>query len=76
MDGIKVNLDLLLVKRKMKLKTLSELTGLSEQNLSLIKTSKARGIRYSTLYLICKHLKCQPGDLLECETENTGEEKQ
>ena len=68
MEKIKVNLDLLLVKRKMKLKTLSELTGLSEQNLSLIKTGKARGIRYSTLYLLCKHLQCQPGDLLEIET--------
>ena len=70
MDGIKVNLDLLLLKRKMKLKTLSELTGLSEQNLSLIKTEKARGIRYSTLYLVCKHLQCQPGDLLECDFSN------
>lgn len=68
MEKIKVNLDLLLVKRKMKLKTLSELTGLSEQNLSLIKTGKARGVRYSTLYLLCKHLQCQPGDLLEIET--------
>lgn len=53
----------------MKLKTLSELTGLSEQNLSLIKTSKAKGIRYSTLYLICKHLQCTPGELLECEIQ-------
>jgi putative transcriptional regulator len=66
MDGIQVNLDLLLVKRKMKLKTLAQLTGLSEQNLSLIKTGKARGVRFSTLYLICKHLQCQPGELLEC----------
>lgn len=66
MDGIHVNLDMLLVKRKMKLKTLAELTGLTEQNLSLIKTGKAKGIRYTTLYLICKHLQCQPGELIEC----------
>ncbi len=56
----------MLAMRKMRLKKLAELTGLSEQNLSLIKTGKARGIRFSTLYLICKHLNCQPGDLLEC----------
>ena len=71
MDEIQVNLDLLLLKRKMKLKTLAELTGLTEQNLSLIKTGKARGIRYSTLYLICKHLKCQPGDLLACNIDES-----
>ncbi len=70
MDDIQVNLDLLLVKRKMKLKTLAELTGLTVQNLSLIKTGISRGIRYSTLYLICKHLNCQPGELLECKLDD------
>lgn len=49
MAEIQIHLDLLLVKRKMKLKTLAQLTGLTEQNLSLIKTGKARGIRYSTM---------------------------
>lgn len=66
MEQVQVNLDMLLLKRKMKLKTLAELTGLTEQNLSLIKTGKAKGIRYTTLFLICKHLQCQPGDLIEC----------
>ena len=70
MAEIQIHLDLLLVKRKMKLKTLAQLTGLTEQNLSLIKTGKARGIRYSTLKLLCEHLKCQPGDLLTHETDS------
>ena len=62
---IKVNLDLLLVKRKMKLTELSEKVGISIQNLSILKQGKAKAIRFSTLSKICDALDCSPGDLLE-----------
>ena len=62
---IQVNLDLELVKRKMKLNELSEEIGISIQNLSILKTGKAKAIRFSTLEKICKILDCTPGDLLE-----------
>ncbi len=64
---IVVNLDVVLAQKKMKLKELSEEIGISMTNLSLLKTGKARGIRFSTLMLICKALDCQPGDLLAFE---------
>ena len=60
-----VRLDVALALRKIKLKTLSELTGISLGNLSILKTGKARAIRFSTLDAICKALRCSPGDLLE-----------
>jgi putative transcriptional regulator len=60
-----VNLDVMLAKRKMRLNELSEQTGISIQNLSILKTSKARAVRFSTLNLICQILDCQPGDILE-----------
>jgi putative transcriptional regulator len=60
-----VNLDVMLAKRKMRLNELSEETGISIQNLSILKTSKARAVRFSTLNLICQVLECQPGDILE-----------
>lgn len=59
-----VNINLMLVKRKMKSKELAEKIGISEQNLSILKTSKAKAIRFSTLEAICKALHCQPGDIL------------
>ncbi|AVX05415.1 helix-turn-helix domain-containing protein [Maritalea myrionectae] len=62
---IVVNLDVMLAKRKMRLKTLSERVSLTEQNLSMIKTGKAKGMRFETLAKICDVLDCQPGDLLE-----------
>lgn len=62
--AIIVDLDLVLVKRKMKLSTLSELVGVSLQNLSILKTGKAKAIRFSTLEAICRVLECQPGDIL------------
>ncbi len=62
---IVVNLDVMLAKRKMRLKTLSERVELTEQNLSMIKTGKAKGMRFETLAKICDVLDCQPGDLLE-----------
>jgi putative transcriptional regulator len=63
--SIIVNLDVMLAKRKMKLQDLSELVGITIQNLSLLKTGKVKAIRFSTLDSICKHLDCQPGDILE-----------
>lgn len=60
-----VNLDVMLAKRKMKLQDLSALMGITIQNLSILKTGKAKAIRFSTLASICSHLNCQPGDILE-----------
>lgn len=65
MKGIIVNLDVLLAKRKMRSKELAEVVGITEQNLSILKTGKAKALRFSTLEAICKALKCQPGHLLE-----------
>ena len=62
---ISVNLDVMLAKRKMQLKELSEIVGVSVVNLSILKQSKAKAIRFSTLEAICEALDCQPGDLLE-----------
>ena len=63
--AIRVNLDLMLVKRKMTLTELSERVGVSVTNLSLLKTGKVKGVRFSTLDAICTVLDCQPGDILE-----------
>ncbi|UCF05614.1 MAG: helix-turn-helix transcriptional regulator [bacterium] len=63
--AIEVRLDLILVKRKMKLTELSEKVGISMTNLSLLKTGRVKGMRFSTLDAICRELNCQPGDLLE-----------
>jgi putative transcriptional regulator len=60
-----VNLDVVLATRKMKLNELSEAVGVSVQNLSVLKTGKARAIRFSTLEALCRALSCKPGDLLE-----------
>ena len=63
--AIVVNLDIMLAKRKMKLKELSDVVGVSVVNLSILKQSKVKAIRFSTLDSICKTLNCQPGDILE-----------
>jgi putative transcriptional regulator len=63
--GIIVNLDVMLAKRKMKSNELSQRIGITEQNISILKTGKARAIRLSTLDAICRELECQPGDILE-----------
>jgi putative transcriptional regulator len=60
-----VNLDVVLATRKMKLNELAEVVGISAQNLSVLKTGKARAIRFSTLEALCRALACAPGDLLE-----------
>ena len=63
--AIRVNLDLMLVKRGVKLSELAEAIDITLPNLSILKTNKARAIRFSTLEAICRCLDCQPGDLLE-----------
>ena len=63
--AIQVNLDLILVKRKMSLTELAQRIDISMTNLSLLKTGKVKGIRFSTLEAICRELDCQPGDILE-----------
>ncbi|ERM92959.1 XRE family transcriptional regulator [Caldanaerobacter subterraneus subsp. yonseiensis KB-1] len=62
---IRVNLDVMLAKRKMTLSELSEKVGITMANLSILKTGKAKAIRFSTLDAICRVLECQPGDILE-----------
>ncbi|MFD2514420.1 helix-turn-helix domain-containing protein [Pontibacter locisalis] len=63
--AIIVNLDVMLARRKMSLSELAEKVGLTLSNLSILKTGKAKAIRFSTLEAICKALDCQPGDILE-----------
>jgi putative transcriptional regulator len=60
-----VNLDVMLARRKIKSRELAAYVGITEQNLSLLKSGKVRGIRFGTLERICTYLDCQPGDLLE-----------
>ena len=62
---IVINLDVMLARNKMKSKDLAAQVGITEQNLSLIKSGKVKGIRFSTLETICRELNCQPGDILE-----------
>ena len=64
-----VNLDVMMAKRKMSLNELSEKVGLTLANLSILKTGKAKAIRFSTLEAICQVLDCQPGDILEYAKE-------
>lgn len=60
-----INLDVVLARCKKRSKELAEAISITEQNLSILKTGKAKAIRFSTLEAICKYLNCQPGDLLE-----------
>ncbi|HLB58281.1 MAG TPA: helix-turn-helix transcriptional regulator [Gammaproteobacteria bacterium] len=64
-SSIIINIDVMLAKRKVRSKELAEAIGITEQNLSILKTGKAKAIRLITLDAICRYLKCQPGDLLE-----------
>ena len=68
--SIIVNLDVMLAKRKMRSKELAELIGITEQNVSLLKSGKVRGVRFDTLGRICEVLNCQPGDLLEYRADD------
>ncbi len=64
-----VNIDVMMAKRKMSLTELSERIGITMANLSVLKTGKAKAIRFSTLAALCKELNCQPGDILEFAPE-------
>ncbi len=63
--AIIVNVDVMLARRKIRSKELAEAIGITEQNLSILKTGKAKAIRLATLNAICQYLSCQPGDILE-----------
>jgi putative transcriptional regulator len=65
MGKIIVNLDVMMARRKMSLSELAERVGLTQANLSILKTGKAKAVRFSTLEAICRELECQPGDILE-----------
>ncbi|MDO8953366.1 MAG: helix-turn-helix transcriptional regulator [Gammaproteobacteria bacterium] len=67
--SIIINLDVMLAKRKVRSKDMAEAIGLTEANLSILKTGKAKAIRLSTLEAICAYLDCQPGDILEYKQE-------
>ena len=71
--SIVVNLDVMLARRKMKLNELSESVGISVTNLSLLKTGKAKGIRFNTLEAICRTLNCKPGDILDYINDQNNE---
>ena len=66
---IRINLDVMLAKRKMSLTELSERVGLTMANLSVLKTGKAKAVRFTTLDALCRALDCQPGDILEYVAE-------
>ncbi len=68
--SVKVNLDLLLVQRKMSLTELSEAVGITLANLSILKRGKAKAMRFSTLVAICEALECEPGDILQLGQED------
>lgn len=67
-----VTLDVMLARRKMRSRELSEKIGITEQNVSLLKSGKVSGIRFDTLGRICEALQCQPGDILEYRPDETG----
>lgn len=64
---IRINLDVMMARRKMSLTELADRVGITLANLSILKTGKAKAIRFSTLDALCQALDCQPGDILECE---------
>jgi len=70
---IVVRLDVMMARRKMRAKELARRVGITEANLSLLRSGKVRGLRFSTLEAICLHLQCQPGDLLDYEAAEVGE---
>ncbi|MFN4185824.1 MAG: transcriptional regulator [Alphaproteobacteria bacterium HGW-Alphaproteobacteria-18] len=73
---IRVTLDRVLLERRMSLTELSERVGVTLANLSILKTGKAKAIRFSTLEALCRELKCQPGDLLVFDTEGEEDARQ
>ena len=77
MEKIIVNVDVMMAKRKITLTELAEKIGITPANLSVLKTGKAKAIRFSTLQSLCKVLRCQPGDILEYQPDDgeVGEKK-
>lgn len=71
--NIIVNLDVMLAKRKMKSKDLADAIGITTANLSILKTGKAKAVRFATLAAICRELDCQPGDILEYVSDDTSQ---
>ena len=71
---IVVNLDVMLARRKMRSKELAERIGITEQNVSLLKSGKVKGVRFDTLENICRALDCQPGDILEYRADENSAE--
>ncbi|HIF9346070.1 TPA: helix-turn-helix domain-containing protein [Photobacterium damselae] len=69
---IRINLDVMMAKRKMRLKTLAKEVEITEANLSVLKNGKAKAIRFSTLEKLCAALDCQPGDILEFDPSDDG----
>jgi putative transcriptional regulator len=67
--AIKINIDVMLAKRKMSVTELTEKVGITMANLSILKNEKAKAIRFSTLEAICRALDCQPGDILEYKSD-------
>ena len=67
--GIRINLDMMLAREKMSSGELAERIGITQANLSILKTGKAKAVRFSTLESICRELHCQPGDILEYEED-------
>lgn len=65
-----VNLDVMLARRKVRSKDLAEAIGITESNLSLLKSGKVKGVRFATLAAICRHLDCEPGDILAYEASD------
>ncbi|MEO0680308.1 MAG: helix-turn-helix transcriptional regulator [Pseudomonadota bacterium] len=72
-ERIVVRLDVMLARRKMRSRELAERIGISEQNVSVLRAGRARGVRFETLAKICAALDCQPGDLLEFEAAEDGQ---
>lgn len=73
--GIVVNLDVMMAKRKVGVKELSEEIDITMANLSILKNNKAKAVRFTTLEAICKALRCQPGDILEYVEDGEGEDE-
>ena len=71
--GIRINLDVMMAQAKIPLGDLAERVGITQANLSILKTEKARAIRFSTLEKICEELGCHPGDILEYEADENNE---
>jgi putative transcriptional regulator len=68
--AIRIHLDVMLARRKVKSRELASYVGITEQNLSLLKSGKVKGIRFSTLEKICERLQCQPGDIMEWQADD------